>query len=88
MAIGQYLRETRAELKHVAWPTRTQTVVFTTLVIGLSIAAAVYLGVFDYIFSEGVGQLLDISPAPQTNPVSIEQATSTQFQIPTSTPTN
>jgi preprotein translocase subunit SecE len=48
----QYLKEVRAEMKHVSWPTRTQTIVYTAVVIGISLATAVYLGLLDYVFSQ------------------------------------
>ncbi|MCI0619626.1 preprotein translocase subunit SecE [Candidatus Wolfebacteria bacterium] len=47
-----YLRETRGELKHVSWPTRRQALVFTVVVIIVSLATAAYLGLFDYIFEK------------------------------------
>jgi len=47
----QYLKEVRAEMKHVSWPTRQQTIVYTIVVIGISLATAVYLGLLDYVFS-------------------------------------
>jgi len=46
-----YIKDTRAELKHVSWPTRKQAILFTIVVIVISILAAVYLGFFDYILS-------------------------------------
>jgi len=46
-----YLQDTRAELRHVAWPTVKQSVVYTMLVIGISILVAAYTGVFDYLFT-------------------------------------
>jgi preprotein translocase subunit SecE len=49
--ITDYLKETRAELKHVSWPSRRQASVFTVVVIAVSILTAAYLGAFDYIFS-------------------------------------
>jgi preprotein translocase subunit SecE len=49
--IINYLKETRGELKHVAWPTRKQSMVFTILVIVISVLSAFYLGFFDYLFS-------------------------------------
>jgi preprotein translocase subunit SecE len=49
-----YIRDTKGEMKHVSWPTRHQTVVYTALVIVLSIILAVYLGLFDFLFTEGV----------------------------------
>lgn len=51
MSFSTYLKETKGELKHVSWPTRTQAVLFTTLVIVLSIVMAAYLGAFDYLFT-------------------------------------
>ncbi len=46
-----YLKDTRAELTHVSWPTRRQALIFTAVVIAISIAMAAFLGFFDYIFS-------------------------------------
>lgn len=46
----QYLRDTKGELAHVSWPTRRQAVVFTGLVIALSVATSFYLGAFDNLF--------------------------------------
>jgi len=52
MRIIQYIKDTRNELKHVSWPTQRQTIVFTAMVILLSVVTALYLGAFDYILSE------------------------------------
>lgn len=52
MAIIDYIKETRGELKHVSWPTRRQVIVFTTLVIFASIATSLFLGFFDFVFSQ------------------------------------
>lgn len=49
-----YIRDTKGEMKHVSWPTRHQTVVYTALVIVLSLVLAAYLGLFDFLFTEGV----------------------------------
>ncbi|OHA15906.1 MAG: preprotein translocase subunit SecE [Candidatus Tagabacteria bacterium RIFCSPLOWO2_01_FULL_42_9] len=46
-----YLKETRAELRHVNWPNRKTTIRLTLLVIGVSFAVAAYLGLFDKIFT-------------------------------------
>lgn len=53
----QYIKDVRGELKHVSWPTRRQTIVYTVVVIAISLATAVYLGVLDYFFTEGVLQV-------------------------------
>lgn len=46
-----YLKDTRAEMEHVSWPTRKQAMAFTGVVIVVSVATAIYLGFFDYVFS-------------------------------------
>ncbi len=46
-----YLKETKAEMAHVTWPTRKQAVIFTVFVIIFSFGVSFYLGFFDYIFS-------------------------------------
>lgn len=52
--IIDYIKDTRGEMRHVSWPTRSQTLVFTVLVIVLSVVTAIYLGVFDYLFSRAL----------------------------------
>jgi preprotein translocase subunit SecE len=50
MGIKQYINETKAEMQHVTWPTKKQAVVYTVIVIVLSLIVSAYLGVFDSIF--------------------------------------
>jgi len=45
-----FIKEARAELKKVNWPTREQTIKYTGLVVGLSLAVAIFLGTLDYLF--------------------------------------
>ena len=47
----QYLKETRAEMKHVTWPTRDQVISYTGIVIALSLVTAAILGAFDALFT-------------------------------------
>jgi preprotein translocase subunit SecE len=54
----EYFKQVRAELKHVSWPSRRQTAVFTTAVVLLSAATAAYLGLLDYAFSAGIRYLI------------------------------
>lgn len=56
-----YLKETQNELHHVAWPTRNQTIIYTTLVAAISIGLALYLGFFDFIFTTGLTHAINIS---------------------------
>lgn len=46
-----YLKDTRAELVHVRWPSRAEAIGFTAVTIVVSLATAVFLGFFDYLFS-------------------------------------
>lgn len=50
MSLGDYIKETREEMKHVSWPTRKQIIGYTIIVIVLSAFTAAYLGAFDYLF--------------------------------------
>lgn len=56
--ISNYIRESIAELKKVTWPTKKQTVNYTLLIIGISLAVAFFIGVIDYILSLGVEQVI------------------------------
>lgn len=49
-----YLKDTQTELQHVAWPTKKQALIYTALVIAVSIIIALFVGAFDFIFSEVV----------------------------------
>jgi len=48
--IAQFLKEAKAELIKVNWPTKQQTINYTLIVVGISIAVAIFLGGLDYFF--------------------------------------
>lgn len=54
----QYFKDVRAELKHVSWPTRLQTITYTIVVIALSLGVAVYLGALDFVFVEAIRKII------------------------------
>jgi len=56
--IKNYFVESFQELKRVVWPTRSQTINHTLIVIFFSIAVAVFLGALDMLFNFGVQRLL------------------------------
>ena len=58
MSITTYIKETQAELKHVNWPTRKQSLAYTIAVIVISLVVAYLLGAFDKLFQFGLGKLL------------------------------
>lgn len=74
-AFVKYLQDTRGELRHVAWPTRTQTIVYAILVAAISVGIALYLALFDLVFTTGLGKTLNALPAAGTNPSSAIQVT-------------
>lgn len=45
-----FLKEVRLEMKKVNWPSREETLRYTLIVIGISIAVAAFLGGFDKLF--------------------------------------
>ena len=47
----QYLKDVKGEMRHVSWPTRRQTTVFTAVIIVISLATAAILGLFDNILA-------------------------------------
>ena len=49
--VSKFLKEVKAELAKVTWPTRDELINSTGVVIFLSVAFAVFLGLFDMLFS-------------------------------------
>ena len=49
--IKRFFTESWTELRHVNWPTRQEAVRLTGIVIGMSLGLAVFLGLFDYLFT-------------------------------------
>ncbi|MDO8430735.1 MAG: preprotein translocase subunit SecE [Candidatus Taylorbacteria bacterium] len=56
MKITEYIKDTRGEMAHVTWPSRKQAIMYSAAVVIVSIAVALFLGLFDYIF----GRLLTL----------------------------
>jgi preprotein translocase subunit SecE len=49
--IVTFLKEVRLEMKKVNWPTRQQTIRYTLIVVGASVAVAAFLGSLDFLFT-------------------------------------
>ncbi len=49
--LTNYIQDSFYEMKKVSWPTKKETYNYTLLVIGVSLAVAIYLGGLDYIFN-------------------------------------
>jgi preprotein translocase subunit SecE len=56
--VNEYFKEIKAELKHVVWPTKNQTIFYTLITIALSVFIAYFLGIFDFIFSKGLEKII------------------------------
>lgn len=49
--IGRYFRDVRAELTRVEWPSRTELIAMTVVVIIVLLAMSLYLGAWDALFT-------------------------------------
>lgn len=50
-SISTYFRGAIAEMKKVVWPTKQQTIRYSSVVIALSVGMAIFFGLLDYIFN-------------------------------------
>ena len=57
-AIVTYLKNVRAELSHVVWPTRRQSLQHVALILLISALAAAFIAVLDFFLTRGVGFLI------------------------------
>ncbi len=54
----RYFRETYHELRRVSWPTRSEAINLTIIVIAVTTFMAIILGLMDWVFSWGFGLFL------------------------------
>lgn len=83
--IIDYLRSSKNELTKVTWPSKQDTIRYSTLVIGVSVGVAVFFGVLDMGLSRLVNATLankqiqapasteSVPITPTTQPVTTEQ---------------
>jgi preprotein translocase subunit SecE len=45
-----FIKEVKSELIKVSWPTRSETIKLTSVVIAISVIVALFIGVFDALF--------------------------------------
>ncbi len=55
-----YVKESKDELRKVAWPSRKVVIQDTVIVVAVSLAMAAFFGVIDYGLSKGLEQLLTL----------------------------
>jgi preprotein translocase subunit SecE len=56
--VVKYFYETRAELRKVTWPTRDETKNLTIIIVIVTVAMAIFLGLLDYIFQVVVAGII------------------------------
>jgi preprotein translocase subunit SecE len=52
--VGNFFREAFSEMRKVVWPSRDETQRLTLVVIGISLSVGLFLGLFDFLFTEMV----------------------------------
>lgn len=50
----KFLKETRAELTKVTWPTRSEIIGSTIVTVVVSIIVSIFIGIVDFILDKGV----------------------------------
>ena len=58
--LGKWFRGMKSELKKVVWPTWSQVLNNTLVVIVVSVIFAIVIGLIDYLAYKGIVALLDI----------------------------
>lgn len=54
---AKFVREVVAELKKTTWPTRSETIKLTVIVIAISVLVGAYIGILDTVFLQVSGVL-------------------------------
>ncbi len=58
MSFISHIKEARAEMRNVKWPTRKQVVQYTSVIIVLSLLIAAYVGALDVLFTKILGWII------------------------------
>lgn len=56
--IDTFLKEVKAEIRKVNWPTTKETIRYTLIVLGVSVVTAVFLGGIDYLFTNFLNRFI------------------------------
>jgi preprotein translocase subunit SecE len=55
----EFLKEVRAELRKVAWPTRSEVINYSIIVLVALVVLTAFVGMLDYVFGEFVLKLFN-----------------------------
>ena len=50
--VVRYFKEVRAEIRKVTWPSRREATNLTLIVLGVTAAASVFMGLVDWVFAQ------------------------------------
>lgn len=53
-----FLRETKDELQQVVWPSKTEVIRLTTIVLAISLIVGMYVGGLDFLFTKLIEVLI------------------------------
>ncbi len=53
-----YIKESLGEVRHIKWPTKEQTLLYTFAVVVIALVVAYYLGIFDLLFARIIQKLI------------------------------
>ena len=59
--VQEYFKDTRGELRKVNWPSRQQATNLTLIVLAVTAAMAVFLGLTDLVFSTLIQQIIKLA---------------------------
>lgn len=60
MSLKGYLKDVRAEMKHISWPKKDTVIKHTSLVIAIALVIGVGLGMLDSGFSQILARFLGV----------------------------
>jgi preprotein translocase subunit SecE len=61
-AVVTYVRETRAELRKVHWPSQDEARTLTLVVMGVTVVMAALLGFLDFVFAWLMAGIINLNP--------------------------
>ncbi len=89
--IISFLKEARAELGKVVWPTRRRAAKLTVIVVVVTVAFGAFIGAVDYGLSNGVQAIVSATKSQPANESPVDQqpggSPKDPIQIPNSQPT-
>ncbi len=57
-----YMKETRAELRKVHWPSQQEARTLTLVVVAVTVAMAAFLGILDFVFDRLAVGIINLNP--------------------------